>query len=128
MNRLLEIVPECSGAIESIVNNSFLAGRELDAFSLLSQGFARPVYLPALKAENPNFDLLGRCFKFIEFGITSQNSSFRDATYFEALEPLMGGFVILRRSFLFMGHETRKEVLEMLNNFGVDVENIRGQV
>ncbi|MGW2256214.1 hypothetical protein ACWCXH_39710 [Kitasatospora sp. NPDC001660] len=127
LTAMLEVVPECAGPVSELsleFDNDGRTERFVDPYAVLRDAFAFPLYLPALRAAQPDPELLARCSELIEAGLQSPVLLVHQAMYFEALEPLMDGFDLLRAAIPCMGPTAYHQTVRMLKGVNADLDQL----
>ncbi|UQA92516.1 hypothetical protein [Streptomyces halobius] len=91
---------------------------EYDTFALLDEAFTRPVVQPELRRASPDFELMSRCFEFVDLMVRSSTRALTGPVHFQVLEALLEEEMFLERTIPFMQERTRKETAQMLIGYG----------
>ncbi len=125
---LADFVPEVAGLIEeeadmplheAVRDEDFALGY----FNLLGNVLSYPLLMPQLRAEDPDRDLVARCFAFVEKLMESPEEGIRSAAHFQCLEPLLDAKGLLETALPFMGERTRSDAAKMVQFYAVEVDD-----
>ncbi len=131
---LVDFVPETVSLIEEeadmpiheAVHDDDFA---IDYFNLLGNVLSYPLLMPQLRSEDPDRDLVARCFAFAEKLMESPEDGIRSVAYWQFVEPLFDADILLETALPFMGERTREKTAEMVRVYAVEVgEDVRRQL
>ncbi|MEU2435879.1 hypothetical protein ABZ595_06715 [Streptomyces rubradiris] len=126
---LLRMIPESADSIEELFEQpaeaAVLAEEAwMRLYWLLIECFTTPVLMPELESGDPDTELLGRCWDFVERIVAHPNELVSGAVHFEVLEPLLNAAGLVEAAWPYMKDRTRTETLRMLDGYGVRLRGI----
>ncbi|MBC2879437.1 MULTISPECIES: hypothetical protein [Streptomyces] len=125
---MVDVVPETASLLqeetdmplhEALRDEDFTLGY----FNLLGWVLSYQLLMPQIRAEDPDRDLVARCFAFVEKLLESPEDGIRSAACFQCLEPLLDATNMLVTALPFMGERTREEAAKMVRFYAVEVDD-----
>ncbi|MCZ0207812.1 hypothetical protein OZK63_20580 [Streptomyces sp. UMAF16] len=126
---LLRMIPESAASIEELFEQpaeaAVLAEEAwMRLYWLLIECFTTPVLMPELESGDPDTELLGRCWDFVECIVAHPSALVSGAVHFEVLEPLLNAAGLVEAAWPYMRDRTRTETVRMLDGYGVRLRGI----
>lgn len=126
---LLRMIPESAGPIADMFHQPAEAAvltedAAVMLYELLAGCFTTPVLLPQLRSDNPDTQLLTRCWDFVERLVDHSTQHVGGAVYFEVLDQLLLDSGLVEAAWPYMKERTRARTLLMLDDANVRLPGI----